>query len=135
MRTAITRAGWWDKLDTRWVCLDMEVMPWSAKAQSLIKRQYAPVGSGGGEGMVVKPTTFIARGKKGVLQPAIKVRGREYLRIVYGPDYDAPYHLERLKQRGLGRKRSLAIREFTLGLEPLERLVSLRGCMSAYSAR
>ena len=71
--------------------------------------------------MVVKPATFVARGKKGILQPAVKVRGKEYLRIIYGPDYDTPDHLERLKQRGLGRKRSLALREFTLGLESLER--------------
>lgn len=244
LRAAITKAGWWERFETDWVCLDMEIMPWSAKAQSLITHQYAPVGSAaklglssatvalsaavargievgdelekaktrkkaagtfadayrqyiwpvsgvddlkiapfhllasegivhtdkphswhmetlaelsasgdptlmatnwrsvdlsddaacakaadwwdaltanGGEGMVVKPSTYIARGSKGMLQPAIKVRGREYLRIIYGPDYDAPQHLERLKQRGLGRKRSLAIREFTLGLEALER--------------
>jgi len=244
LRAAITKAGWWERLKTSWICLDMEIMPWSAKAQSLIERQYAPVGSAasmglssasnaleaavangvdvsgelakvktrrvsaaafadayrqyvwpvsgiddlkiapfhllasegkvhsdkahawhmetlgelagagdpilmatnwrsvdlsdetacadatswwddltsnGGEGIVVKPSTYIACGKKGLLQPAVKVRGREYLRIIYGPDYDAPHHLERLKQRGLGRKRSLAIREFTLGLEALER--------------
>ncbi|MEM9880225.1 MAG: polynucleotide kinase-phosphatase, partial [Pseudomonadota bacterium] len=77
----------------------------------------------GGEGMVVKPLDFIVRGKKGLIQPAIKVRGQEYLRIIYGPDYDAPQHLQRLKERGLGRKRSLALREFTLGLEALERFV------------
>lgn len=244
LRAAINGAGWWERFDASWVCLDMEIMPWSAKAQSLITRQYAPVGSAaklglslatdalqaavargvdvaedfektqerrkaadaftdaynqyvwpvagvadlkiapfhllasegrihtdkphdwhmntlaeltatedrilmatqwrkvdltdeascaaatawwdemtaaGGEGMVVKPSSFIARGDKGLIQPAIKVRGRDYLRIIYGPDYDAPQHLERLKQRGLGRKRSLALREFTLGLEALER--------------
>ncbi|MEM9668664.1 MAG: polynucleotide kinase-phosphatase [Pseudomonadota bacterium] len=244
LRTAISKAGWWESLETSWICMDMEVMPWSAKAQSLIFQQYAPVGSAaglglseveaalsravargvdvsaehskvearlasanafsdayrnyiwpvegvddlkiapfhilategrvhtdkphkwhmetlselastgddiivetawrsvdlsdfeacssaaawwddmtaqGGEGMVVKPATFIARGKKGLLQPAVKVRGKEYLRIIYGPDYDTSDHLERLKQRGLGRKRSLALREFTLGLESLER--------------
>lgn len=244
MRAAVTKAGWWDRLEASWVCLDMEIMPWSTKAQSLIERQYAPVGSAatmglsaahktleaavargidvsgeleraetrleaatafgdayrqyvwpvegtddlkiapfhllatdtkvytdqphrwhmdmiaelatqgdpilmatkwksvdlsdeaacleaaawwdemtskGGEGMVVKPSNFIARGKKGLIQPAVKVRGKEYLRIIYGPDYDAPHHLERLKERGLGRKRSLALREFSLGLEALER--------------
>jgi len=73
--------------------------------------------------MVVKPLDFVMRGKKGLVQPAVKVRGKEYLRIIYGPDYDAPHHLERLKQRGLGRKRSLALREFALGLEALERFV------------
>lgn len=80
--------------------------------------------AGGGEGMVVKPKDFIAKGKKGLLQPAIKVRGKEYLRIIYGPNYDAPLHLERLKKRGLGRKRSLALREFGLGLEALQRFTS-----------
>jgi protein phosphatase len=77
----------------------------------------------GGEGMVVKPDDFIARGKRGLLQPAIKCRGREYLRIIYGPDYDRPENLERLKKRGLGQKRSMAIREFALGLEALHRFV------------
>jgi protein phosphatase len=79
--------------------------------------------SAGGEGMVVKPLPFIAHGKKGLLQPAIKCRGREYLRIIYGPEYDRPENLERLKQRGLGRKRSMALREFALGLEALHRFV------------
>ncbi|MEL6790445.1 MAG: polynucleotide kinase-phosphatase [Pseudomonadota bacterium] len=246
LHNGISSAGWWKTFESDWFCIDMEIMPWSAKAQSLILQQYAPVGSSaklglsvaeealaqavargvdvdgelvrtqsrfqaakafseayanyvwpvsdigdlriapfhflasegcvhtnkphawhmttlgelanvgdpvlmatkwhevpladesactnaaawwdemvgtGGEGMVVKPASFIARGKKGLIQPAVKVRGREYLRIIYGPDYDAPHHLARLKERGLGRKRSLAIREFTLGLEALERFV------------
>jgi len=79
--------------------------------------------SGGGEGMVVKPLDFVARGQKGLLQPAIKCRGREYLRIIYGPHYDRPENLERLKKRGLGHKRSMALREFALGLEALHRFV------------
>jgi protein phosphatase len=77
----------------------------------------------GGEGMVVKPLEFVTKGRKGLAQPAVKVRGREYLRIIYGPEYTLPEHLERLKSRGLGTKRSLALREFTLGLEALERFV------------
>lgn len=243
LRKAITKAGWWKQFQTDWVCLDMEIMPWSAKAQSLIRHQYAPVGSAasigldlatktlqdavrrgvdvgemlaktqsrkeatdkynaayqpyiwpvnsvedlklapfhllaterhvysdkthdwhmktlaglcahdpiitqthwrvidvndsasceaatlwweemtakGGEGMVVKPLQYVSRGPRGLIQPAVKVRGKDYLRIIYGPDYDAPHHLERLKQRGLGKKRSMALREFRLGLEALER--------------
>jgi protein phosphatase len=77
----------------------------------------------GGEGMVVKPFDFIARGPKGLMQPAIKCRGPEYLRIIYGPEYTTPEHLGRLRQRGLGSKRSLAVREFALGVEGLERFV------------
>jgi protein phosphatase len=77
----------------------------------------------GGEGMVVKPSDFVARGKRGLLQPAIKCRGPEYLRIIYGPDYTMPEHLERLRARGLSAKRGLALREFALGIEALERFV------------
>ncbi len=77
----------------------------------------------GGEGMVVKPLDFIAKGKKGLLQPAVKCRGREYLRIIYGPDYTSEENLTRLRNRGLGAKRSLALREFALGIEALERFV------------
>lgn len=75
----------------------------------------------GGEGMVVKPFDFIVKGKRGLIQPAVKCRGSEYLRIIYGPEYDVPENLERLRQRGLGAKRSLALREFALGVEALER--------------
>jgi len=76
----------------------------------------------GGEGMVVKPLQPVVRGSRGVVQPGVKVRGPEYLRIIYGPEYSAPANLERLRQRALGRKRSLAAREFALGVEALERL-------------
>lgn len=246
LRLALTAADIWESLKTDWVCLDCELMPWSAKAQELLRRQYAPTGaaaraalpaaiaaltadaaatpeisqlvdqyrerkevadlyveayrrycwtvrsladlklapfhllasesavhsakdhvwhmntlaricevdpelllatpfqvidltqssdqergiawwqeltSAGGEGMVVKPIDFVAKGRKGLAQPAVKVRGREYLRIIYGPEYTLPHNLERLKSRGLGAKRSLALREFALGLESLERFV------------
>ncbi len=243
VREAVTRAGFWEEFATDWVCLDCELMPWSAKAQALLKEQYAPVGAAanvmlgdatsllkqaeargldlgdllerttarramatdyvsayrrycwsvysvddlklapfhllategkvhmdkpndwhmttlarlaggiviatpfqvvdvtdpeseatasrwweeltarGGEGMVVKPLEFIARGRRGLIQPAVKCRGREYLRIIYGPEYTAPENLERLRARGLNRKRSLALREFALGVVALERFV------------
>lgn len=80
--------------------------------------------SRGGEGMVVKPLDFVVKGQRGLVQPAVKCRGREYLRIIYGPEYTAPENLERLRQRGLSRKRSLALREFALGIEALERFVA-----------
>ncbi|HEY0753594.1 MAG TPA: polynucleotide kinase-phosphatase [Ktedonobacteraceae bacterium] len=77
----------------------------------------------GGEGMVIKPLDFIARGSHGFSQPALKCRGPEYLRIIYGPEYSEPANLERLRVRGVGAKRSLAMREFALGIEALERFV------------
>ncbi len=244
LRAAVTSSGLWEELNTDWLLLDCELMPWSLKAQELIQQQYAPVAAAaradlaaeidvlqagsdpaltaladkrrgqladieafsavyrrytwdvagvgdlrlapfhllashnrvhssephswhlerlqrlaaadpdvivatpsmdvdladpaseaaavewwlglterGGEGMVVKPMEFVARWKSGLVQPALKVRGREYLRLIYGPDYTQPEHLERLRQRGLGTKRSLAMREFALGLEGLERFV------------
>jgi protein phosphatase len=251
VRSALTAANFWDELDTKWVCLDCELMPWSAKAQELLKNQYAAVGaagqaslpravvslaraaerlsgeersktervlgecrrrteqvgqfvaayrqycwpvasltdlklapfhllaseghvhtdknhvwhmdtlakicredpelllatsykivdvtdpervaegagwwteltSRGGEGMVVKLLDFIHRGKRGLVQPAVKCRGREYLRIIYGPDYPAEGNIVRLRTRGLGHKRSLALGEFALGVEGLERFV------------
>ncbi len=243
IRTGISNAGFWDEFNTDWVCLDSELMPWSAKAQELLKQQYAAVGASahaslaaevatlelaashgldvkdllarvtgrrqmigdyieayrrycwsvnsvadlkvapfhllategavhtdkshdwhmttlarmaggiivatpykvidlmnsdseaegirwweeltgrGGEGMVVKPFDFIVRGRRGLVQPAVKCRGREYLRIIYGPEYTASENLERLRARGLSAKRSLALREFALGVESLERFV------------
>lgn len=80
----------------------------------------------GGEGMVVKPAEPIVRAKGGLVLPGVKCRGREYLRIIYGPEYLEPVNLERLKQRSLRRKSSLARREFALGVEALDRFVAGR---------
>jgi protein phosphatase len=77
----------------------------------------------GGEGMVTKPLGFVARNRGELVQPALKTRGREYLRIIYGPEYTEPVNLERLRDRGLGRKQSIALREFALGVEAVERFV------------
>lgn len=260
LNKVLTETGFWQDLKTDWICLDTELMPWSEKAQSLLKQQYAPVGragknalssavnalemvcqrenqafevdsitsgqniepklllerfkekqyaieqytnayreycwkvnnindlkiapfhllacenmvfsqekhtwhmetlkkyctgidpifittdyicvdtsnedsiqqgiewwlqltGNGGEGMVVKPETFIAKDGGQVIQPAIKCRGKEYLRIIYGPEYLLPEHLQRLKSRSLAGKRALALREFSLGMESLERFV------------
>jgi protein phosphatase len=251
VRAVLTAANFWEELNTKWVCLDCELLPWSAKAQELLKTQYAAVGAAGqaslpravatllqatdrlageernkaeqvlrrcrhrqehvsqfvaayrhycwpvasltdlklapfhllasedrvhvdknhlwhvdtlakvcrespelllatsykvvdvtdpasvaegvscwseltgrgGEGMVVKPLNFILRGRRGLVQPAVKCRGREYLRIIYGPDYTTEENISRLRNRGLGHKRSLALGEFALGIEALERFV------------
>lgn len=78
----------------------------------------------GGEGMVVKPFANLTRTSRGLVQPGIKVRGREYLRIIYGPDYTNPANLSRLRDRDTGHKRSLAAREYALGVEALHRFTS-----------
>ncbi len=245
LNAALEKAGLWQELNTDWLVLDCELMPWSAKAQQLLKEQYAAVGAAGklalgslrpllrqaverglpvqgletavaekavqlekfrtayrsycwtvdtledyrlapfhimagadkvytdqphswhmealsrlaaadpllhptayrvidleeaaerhavttwwldltekgGEGMVIKPLDFLAYGKKGLLQPAVKCRGQEYLRIIYGPEYTDPEKLEELRRRGLNHKRSMALRELALGIEGLERFV------------
>ena len=247
VQTALSASGFWEEFQTDWVCLDCELMPWSAKAQGLLRDQYAPVGRAarvsltdavallkqaqqrgveveshlqryqrrshladryveayrrycwsvnaiadlklapfhilategavhldkthlwhlhhiakiaqadpqllmatafqvvdlndptsqaagenwwqtltqqGGEGMVIKPLDFIVQRDRGLIQPAVKCRGQEYLRIIYGAEYSLLANLERLRQRGLSAKRSLALREFALGVGALERFVS-----------
>jgi len=86
-------------------------------------RWWEELTSRGGEGMVVKPLDFVVRGSHGLVQPAVKCRGPEYLRIIYGPEYTIPENLDRLRSRGLSVKRSLALREFALGVEGLARFV------------
>jgi protein phosphatase len=85
-------------------------------------RWWEDLTAAGGEGMVVKPAANLVRGDNRLVQPGLKVRGREYLRIIYGPDYTDPAHLTRLRQRAVGHKRSLALREYSLGLEALDRV-------------
>ena len=77
----------------------------------------------GGEGMVVKPVDVVVEADRGVAQPGIKCRGPEYLRIIYGPEYTRRDQLRQLRSRGVSHKRSLALREFALGIEALERFV------------
>jgi protein phosphatase len=77
----------------------------------------------GGEGMVAKPLDFAAKRGEKLIQPAVKCRGREYLRIIYGPDYTEPGHMERLKKRSIGKKGRMALDEFALGMEALDRFV------------
>ncbi len=94
-------------------------------------RWWEELTAAGGEGMVVKPAANLTRARRGsgsseqghgLVQPGLKVRGREYLRLIYGPDYTEPANLVRLRQRGLSHKRSLALREYALGLEALDRV-------------
>jgi protein phosphatase len=76
--------------------------------------------TGGGEGMAVKPLEFAGHGRRGSMQPAIKCRGSGYLRIIYGLEYLLPEKSHRLGSRGVSTKRSLALREFALGIEARE---------------
>lgn len=92
-------------------------------ARAEATRWWDELTAAGGEGMVVKPVAGPVRGRKGLVQPGVKVRGRDYLRIIYGPDYTLEENLSRLRQRNLGTKRSLALREYALGLESVARLV------------
>ena len=102
---------------------DLRVDLIDPESQATAIRWWEELTSRGGEGMVVKPLQFVAKGRRGIVQPAVKCRGREYLRIIYGPEYTAAENLDRLRSRGLSAKRSLALREFALGIESLERFV------------
>jgi len=95
----------------------------NAESEAALVQWWLELTEAGGEGIVIKPLPWVHRGPRGLTQPAIKVRGREYLRIIYGPEYTMPENLTRLKSRGLGVKRSLAVREYALGIQALERFV------------
>ncbi len=95
-----------------------------AESEDAATRWWESLTASGGEGMVVKPLANLVRGHKGLVQPGIKVRGREYLRIIYGPDYTEPANLSRLRERNLAHKRSMALREYALGVEALERVAA-----------
>lgn len=96
--------------------------------------------AGGAEGIVVKPTTPAAAGLRGPVQPALKVRGGEWLRRVYGEDYRRPATLDALRERNLTTKRARAIGQFALGLESLERFVAgeprgrVEACLAAHGS-
>ncbi|MGN1416917.1 MAG: polynucleotide kinase-phosphatase [Oscillospiraceae bacterium] len=106
-------------METPYFCVDTED---EKSVQEGVDR-WIELTSKGGEGMVVKPETYTAKQGIRLLQPAVKCRGREYLRIIYGAEYLHPEHLKRLKVRSLNRKRTLALKEFSLGLESLTRFV------------
>ena len=116
-RLVDTDPDWFKRTDRRVVDVT------DADSQAAGTAWWQQLTGGGGEGMVVKPLGFLARGRKGLVQPGVKCRGREYLRIIYGPEYADATQIDRLRGRGLGRKRSLAVREFGLGVEALERFV------------
>ncbi|EPE62194.1 polynucleotide kinase-phosphatase [Exiguobacterium sp. S17] len=77
----------------------------------------------GHEGIVIKPDRFLTQVDGKLIQPAIKVRGRKYLSIIYGMDYLEPENLKRLKKRNVSKKQKLALREFALGMEGIKRFV------------
>lgn len=104
---------------TRTVTVDLD----DATSEAAAIAWWEDLTAAGGEGMVVKPVDAVVPFKRSIVQPGIKCRGPEYLRIIYGAEYTSPEQLSRLRERSLGHKRSLAIREFCLGIEALERFV------------
>jgi len=92
-------------------------------AEAAVTAWWEELTGAGGEGIVVKPAEPVTRGRHGIAAPGIKCRGPEYLRIIYGPEYTVAGNADRLRERNLGRKRSLAASEFALGVEALERFV------------
>jgi len=102
----------------------LRVRPGDAGSEAEGAAWWEALVAAGGEGMVVKPLANAVRGPKGWVQPALKVRGPSYLRLIYGPEYDRPENLARLRRRAVGTKRALASREWALGIEGLRRFVA-----------
>ncbi|MCM3388149.1 polynucleotide kinase-phosphatase [Ureibacillus chungkukjangi] len=111
------------QMDKLFVKTEFMVIGDAASEEEVIK-WWDEITSDGHEGIVIKPETFIAKSKERLIQPAIKVRGRKYLNIIYGMDYLQPDNLARLKQRNVGKKQKLALKEFSLGVEGIQRLVN-----------
>jgi hypothetical protein len=80
------------------------------------------------EGVVIKPMAVISTGRRGgTVQPGVKCRGREHLRLVYGPEYDRNEYLEALRERSAfshrRQKHRGVLRQFALSLEAVKRFV------------
>ena len=103
-------------IDRRRVILD------DMDSSSEVIRWWEELTASGSEGLVAKPLDFVCTSGRGLVQPALKCRGRAYLRLIYGPEY--PERLELLRHRNLKGKQALALREFALGVEGLERFVA-----------
>ena len=104
---------------TEWHVVDLS----SQEETDAVTARWIEDTSGGAEGIVVKPLAFTVVNGRDLVQPALKVRGKDYLRIIYGVDYDMPENLDRLRERAIKSKRMRAVREYALGVEALERLV------------
>ena len=103
-------------IDRRRVVLDDE------HSRSEAIRWWEERTASGSEGFVAKPLDFVCTDGRGLVQPALKCRGRAYLRLIYGPEYAE--RVELLRHRNLKGKYALALREFALGVEGLERFVA-----------
>jgi protein phosphatase len=112
-------ADWWAEL-TAAGGEGMVVKPAGGLSDTLAP--YDRAGPRGVRGVVPPGDNSLVRGPKGLAQPGLKVRGREYLRIIYGPDYTERANLAKLRPRSVAKKRSLALREYVLGLEGLDRV-------------
>jgi hypothetical protein len=116
IQQAVSDAGLWDELTTDWLMPGLRID--------------AVVGQGAGASAAAvrndwRSGSCRTRASNWCAHSCIRAaaRGQEYLRIIYGPEYTASENLERLRARGLGTKRSLALREFALGIEGLQRFV------------
>ncbi|GGA88655.1 polynucleotide kinase-phosphatase [Ornithinibacillus halotolerans] len=110
-------------MDDIFVETEFKVIEDSRSEEAVIK-WWEEMTADGHEGIVIKPLNFISRYKGKLVQPAIKVRGRKYLHIIYGMDYLLPENLKRLKERNVGKKQKLALKEFALGVEGIKRFVN-----------
>ncbi|MFY3791119.1 polynucleotide kinase-phosphatase [Ureibacillus sp. MALMAid1270] len=110
-------------LDTIFVETEYKVIH-DESSEEEVRAWWEEITADGHEGIVIKPEIFVSRSKGKLVQPAIKVRGKKYLHIIYGMDYLQPENLRRLKERKVGKKQKLALKEFSLGVEGIQRFVN-----------
>ena len=86
-----------------------------------VLRRFEEITAARNEGLIIKAPDLLPRGT--TVTPLIKVRAREYPRIIYGPEYGRLEALPGLRKCSTGRKRTMARIGTVLGQESLARFV------------
>ncbi len=79
VRAAAESAGLFAELVTSWLLLDCELLPWSAKAEELVRHQYAAVGAAARSGLTVAVEALERAGRSGRDVEALRARTRARL--------------------------------------------------------
>src|SRR6267142_1674583 len=89
VQAAVTKSGLWEELASDWVCLDCELMPWSSKAQDLLRQQYAPTGAAARAGLAASIAVLRTTSKH--VPEASELTGRYEERRVMAEQYVEAY--------------------------------------------
>jgi protein phosphatase len=80
--SALDSSGFWDEHHTSWAVLDCELMPWSMKAQELIRDQYAAVGAASRAALADALPALEAAGARGVELGDLLAKSGERVQLV-----------------------------------------------------